>query len=198
MKVFLLLLILAQIPLELHSNDEVKFQIDPPVLIFRVPTFSAKINYLDNQINKTAQDPSYNVSLRREKEKTIQKKDKYFSYLVSIFKQAYSIGDVLFVPDTLYKRYLDGDMTVFINDTGKFTSIDLHGKKLIHMIQGKDEYQLLLTDKYGNRLASPWPYKKNTFFSSFKQLYNSESYLYNQIIWFDKKIKMAMYMEIKI
>ena len=197
MKYCLLVLFAIQIPPTLQALDHILNQIESPTLIVRVPTSAGKLRQLDIQLNQKSLSQKNKVTIRREIDETIQKTKEYFKTIHSLFIQSYTVGNVLFVPDTLYKRYLEGDTSVFISDAGDIIRIDLYGKNLLHIIQGKDEYQLLLTDKYGNKLGNPWPYKKSTFFSVLKQLFNSKSYLYDQIVWFDQKIRLAMYQEIK-
>lgn len=60
------------------------------------------------------------------------------------------------------------------------------------MIQGRDEYQLLLTNQEHMRPEFPWPYKKGTFLGAIKSLINKKSYIKEQVSWFDKEMMKAI------
>ena len=108
--------------------------------------------------------------------------------LKSVFKEHFHVCAVLFVPDTLYKKFLDGDSKVFIGEFADIKQIDIKGQNVLYMAHGKDEYQYLLTDKEGKQLLAPWPYKKIIFFPALQQLIDKKAYITKQIKWFDKKI----------
>ena len=126
------------------------------------------------------------------KKETEQQRDKYFSLVYEAFNTYYTATEVYFVPDTLYKNLLRGETIVYTSTAREITHIDLKNKKTMFMIQGRDEYQLLLTNQEHMRPEFPWPYKKGTFLGAIKSLINKKSYIKEQVSWFDKEMMKAI------
>ena len=165
---------------------------DQIAIIVRIPTYAPKIKYLDHQIHQNKGYEKKVKNYAKIKKDLEHQRDMYLSLLSDVFREYYTASEVYFVPDTLYKNIFKGDTRVFISESGDIVRKNLDGKILMYMIQGKDEYQLLLTNQDHQQQEKPWPYKKGTFLATFKRLFNKESYIKAQIMWFDEKMKMAI------
>lgn len=157
-------------------------------IVVRVPTYTGKINFLSKQMHNPELSLQKKAKFQNSLNKTIEKRNDYFNLIKNGFNSYFKTCEVYYIPDTLYKEHLDGNSNVFINDSAEIQSLNTEGKKFIYILQGKDEYQLLLTDRDGNKLQKPWPYMKNTFLAAFKLLLDKEAYINNQIRYFDEKI----------
>jgi len=162
------------------------------VIIVRIPTYASKIKYLNHQIHQNRGYEKKVKNFEKIKLDIEYQRDTYLSLLTDVFREYYTASEVYFVPDTLYKNIFKGDNNVFISESGDIVRKNLNGKIMMYMIQGKDEYHLLLTNQDHQQQEKPWPYKKGTFLAPFKRLFNKESYIKEQIIWFDEKMKMAI------
>jgi hypothetical protein len=172
-----------------NQSAEVKPSI---TVIVRIPTFANKINYLQAQTQLPDLSPKVKKKQMDALTKTKQDRDAYFSTLYTGFINYFHACEVLFMPDSLYKRYLNGDRNVFISPTGQLFDKAITTDSVFYIIQSNNIHQLLLTNKSGQKLSKPWPYKKNTFLPAFKQLWQQKEFIFDQIRWFDKKISTIL------
>ncbi len=187
-KTFITLALLFSTCLQSFAEDSIR----NVVIVMRIPTYNAKIKYLDAQISKKDISAKKRNGFLKIKKETEQQRDKYFSLVYEAFNTYYTATEVYFVPDTLYKNLLRGETKVYISTAREITHIDLKNKKTMFMIQGRDEYQLLLTNQEHMRPEFPWPYKKGTFLGAIKSLINKKSYIKEQVSWFDKEMMKAI------
>ncbi|MFZ1526771.1 MAG: hypothetical protein WAT22_18255 [Saprospiraceae bacterium] len=187
-KTFITLTLLFSTCLQSFAEDSIR----NVVIVMRIPTYNAKIKYLDAQISKKDISAKKRNGFLKIKKETEQQRDKYFSLVYEAFNTYYTATEVYFVPDTLYKNLLRDETKVYISTAREITHIDLKNKKTMFMIQGRDEYQLLLTNQEHMRPEFPWPYKKGTFLGAIKSLINKKSYIKEQVSWFDKEMMKAI------
>ena len=187
-KTFITLTLLFSTCLQSFAEDSIR----NVVIVMRIPTYNAKIKYLDAQISKKDISAKKRNGFLKIKKETEQQRDKYFSLVYEAFNTYYTATEVYFVPDTLYKNLLRDETKVYISTAREITHIDLKNKKTMFMIQGSDEYQLLLTNQEHMRPEFPWPYKKGTFLGAIKSLINKKSYIKEQVSWFDKEMMKAI------
>lgn len=187
-RTFITLIFLFSTCLQSFSEDSISYV----VIVMRIPTYAAKIQYLDTQISQKDISAKKRNSFVKIKKETEQQRDEYFSLIYDAFNTYYTATEVYFVPDTLYKNLLRGEAKVYISSDRVITHIDLKNKKTLFMIQGRDEYQLLLTNQDHLRPGFPWPYKKGTFLGAIKSLINKKSYIKEQVSWFDTEMTKAI------
>ncbi|MBK9733959.1 MAG: hypothetical protein IPO92_02900 [Saprospiraceae bacterium] len=159
-------------------------------LVVRVATQSNKIKYLKKTLANPSISNKEKSNLRKKLNETITENKKFFDILYSGFKTHYHSSSVYFVPDSLYKVFLQGRRDVCLNEHNEVDqSIAGPKEDYFLMLSGNSIEQLLLVNKDGHRIDKPFPYKKSVFLPAFKKLGNRQKYVHDQIIWFDEKLK---------
>jgi len=163
-------------------------QKDATLLIVRVFTNNNKITYLKNKLDTGSTSDKEKISIQNQYEEALDSRNVYIHRLTNGFKEHFTVCDILFIPDTLFKDHLNGDVVTFTNTTGQTISSIQKYNKIMYMLYDDDEYKILLHDSDGNAMKSPWPFRKNTIFPTIKRLINKNNYLDSQIKWFDEKL----------
>ena len=182
---FLMAIPFSAIHQTLSSTNSQK---DATLLIVRVFTNNNKITYLKNKLDTGSTSDKEKISIQNQYEEALDSRNVYIHRLTNGFKEHFTVCDILFIPDTLFKDHLNGDVVTFTNTTGQTISSIQKYNKIMYMLYDDDEYKILLHDSDGNAMKSPWPFRKNTIFPTIKRLINKNNYLDSQIKWFDEKL----------
>ncbi|MBC7884519.1 MAG: hypothetical protein H7X99_03545 [Saprospiraceae bacterium] len=180
----------------LYSGDEKSMlaaeqaaKMENSCLVFRVPVQAGKIRYLKNALSNSQLTPAKTTSLKSQLASTIKTNNDYYALIRSGFTAHFDATQVYFVPDSLFKAFEGGKKDVFLNENNQVDpTIQCLTDEYFLMIQSEHAEQFLLVNKNGNRLDSPFPYKKNTFLPGFKRLLSKKKYMHNQIKWFNEKL----------
>ncbi len=162
-----------------------------PVVV-RIPTHGKKINYLKSTIAQSSTLQQTKNKLKGELQKSVEKDQKNFAMIHNGFRKSFDWSEVYFVPDTMYRKFKSGGREVFVSQSGtSLDSLDI-GHDYYLILINQDSEQLLLCDKNGNRLPSPYPYKKNTLLPAFKKIFNKEKYINDQIKYLNDHLHLAI------
>ena len=158
-------------------------------LIVRIPVFASKIKYLKSILSDSKTSQASKSVIQKQLDKTLDDNKKYFELIQSSFSKEFFARDVLFLPDSLFKSFIAGEKTGFINKKGELdSSLQCDAQYSFFIITGKDSDQLLFVDRDLNPAGFPFPYKKNTFLPAFKKLLDREKYIQKQISHFNQKL----------
>ncbi len=163
-------------------------------LIVRIPVFAPKIKYLRSILSDPKTNQASKSAIQKQLDKTLDDNKTYFDLIHDGFSKEFFAKEVLFLPDSLFKSFIAGEKTGFLNKNGELdTSLQCDAKYSFFIITGKDSDQLLFVDEDLNPAGFPFPYKKNTFLPAFKKLLDKEKYIQKQISHFNKKLLLIKY-----
>ncbi len=156
-------------------------------LVVRIPTQGRKIKVLKERLATTTNGKILQ-NLRSEIQRA-EDEDKEFSQeLMSAFHGYYTFTPFVFVADTLFKRFLDGDNSVFLDRKGKQTEIkDFNRDKYYLILQGAQKEQLRFMDKYSQPTPIVPIYKH--ILSKIRELQNRQRFMQRQVNHFDTRLK---------
>ena len=158
-------------------------------LIVRIPVFGPKIKYLKSVLSNPETSQSSRSAVQKQLNITIDENKRYFDLIHAGFNNEFSAKEVFFLPDSLFKSYMAGEKTGFLNKNGELdTTLHCNSDNTFFIIAGKDIDQLWFVDRDLNPAGFPFPYKKNTFLGAFKKLLDKEKYVHNQISYFNEKL----------
>jgi len=158
-------------------------------LIVRIPVNAPKIRYLRNAISDPKINRKSKSALQIQLIKTLDENKIYFDLIQNGFNKKFFAKEVYFLPDSLYKSYMAGEKTGFLNKNNELdSSIECYSRQTYFIITGKDADQLLFVDRDLNKADSPFPHKKNTFLPAFRKLINKQGYINSQIEYFNEKL----------
>lgn len=158
-------------------------------LVVRVPTQSKKIKVLKEIIGSGSKNAS---SAQKKLSQTIKEDSTRFSNIFTAMKDNYKVTKYVFVPDSLYRRFLDNASNVFLSEDMQLIDIQGINRKDIFLMSFTDKDQFILTNEDGYVFDAPLPYKKSIFLNSIKRVFNLKKYLATQIKYFETKIKSAI------
>lgn len=158
-------------------------------VIMRVPVFGPKIKYLKSILSDTRTNNTSKSAIQKQLDKTLEENKKYIELIQRCFSKEFFAKEVLFLPDSLFKSYIAGEKSGFLNRNGELdTAFQCDAKYPFFIITGKDTDQLLFVDNELNPAGFPFPYKKNTFLPGLKKLLDREKYIRKQISHFNKDL----------
>jgi hypothetical protein len=158
-------------------------------LIVRIPVFGPKIKYLKSVLSNPETSQSSRSTAQKLLHTTIDENKKYFDLVRKGFDKEFSAKEVYFLPDSLFKSYMAGEKTGFLNKNGELdTSLDCYSDNTFFIITGKDIDQLSFVDRDLNPAGFPFPFRKNMFLGAFKKLLDKEKYMHKQISYFNEKL----------
>ncbi len=89
----------------------------------RIPTQGRKIRILKENLASST-SPKYAESLKNSIQIAQEEDEEYKKLLIDACKEYYTFTPYVFVVDSLFQRFLNGDNTVFLNSEGKSITID--------------------------------------------------------------------------
>lgn len=158
-------------------------------IVVRVATQGRKMQYYKERLNTTG--------IAEEQRKTYQrllieyqKEDEvYLDILESGFSEKFTFSDVCFVPDTLFKRFLDGHEGNCLTVKNKTVVMKWPAERRAMLAAKNDRDDLIFATTTGERLPQPLPYKKNAWFPAFKKIFQREKFIHDQIAWYHKQLE---------
>ena len=158
-------------------------------IVVRVATQGRKIQYYKERLNT----PGITEEQRKTYQRLLieyQKEDAvYLEILESGFSEKFTFSDVCFVPDTLFKRFLDGHEgnCLTVKTATKVRKWPAERRAMLAAKNDRDD--LIFVTTRGERLPKPLPYKKNAWFPAFKKIFQREKFIQDQIAWYQKQLE---------
>lgn len=171
-----------------QSNIDIVEKLKKQGIIVRIPTNGKKIKTLRSLV---LQNPE-NTKLQKLLDNAIDEDRNRYDRVTSLMSQHFHSVVTYFVPDSLYRNFLDGESHVFLDQNARLENTPNIERKDIFLLSLSDKDQFLLTDADGNRLPDPLPYKKSIFLNSLKRVFFYEKYLITQVEYFDMSIKKLL------
>jgi len=157
------------------------------VLIVRFPVFAPKIRFLKNKLNSPNAFKS-KEKIQKQLQEVYELNDFKFQLLYSIMEKEFNFTRVVYMPDSLYKSFLDGNKSVFINKDGSLDSSISISENYYLLISGTHDDQWVMVDKHLNIPESPFPHRILVFLSGIRRVFAREKYYQMQIRGFNKKL----------
>ena len=168
---------------------EYALQLKNSTLIVRVFTNGHKIKQLQAFVNMKDINPKTKLKLQKQLDQAQSEHDKYYEDLKSVMNEHFTFAPAMYMPDTLFKAFTEGRNDVFWNEKKLIDpAIQLSREEYFVLVTGENPEQLILVNKYLQVLDLPFPSKINVFWPAFKKIFNSRSYLENQVKSFQKKL----------
>lgn len=158
-------------------------------IVVRVATQSRKVQYYKERMNT----PGITEEQRQTYHGLIikyQKEDEaYLDILESGFTEKFMFSDVCFVPDTLFKRFLEGQEgnCLPVKTKTVVRKWPVERRAMLAAKNDRDDFVFVTTT--GERLPQPLPYKKNVWFPAFKKIFQREKFIHDQIAWYHKQFE---------
>jgi hypothetical protein len=158
-------------------------------IVVRVATQGRKLQYYKERMNT----PGITQEQRKTYEELLMKYQKedeaYLNVLKSGFTAKFMFSDVCFVPDTLFKRFLEGHEGNCLPLKTESVARKWPGERRAMLSAKNDRDDLVFVTTTGERLPQPLPYKKNAWFPAFKKIFQREKFINDQIAWYHKQFE---------
>ena len=173
----------------LKSPDRIKAenaiqQLKEGVLVVKLISDRKKIEVLNQNV---VNNPN-NAKARKELERTIQHRQEFNENLIQGLKDEYYFSSVVYMYDFEATKLVQGVRTgIFMNDELQKTDIDLTGKTIFVLGEGKageSGIQAFIVHSDNMKpLEKPFPYyfKRNDFFKVFLSIFDSKSSKYRNL-----------------
>lgn len=169
------------------NEDEIKW--NASCLIFRMPVYGPKINYLKSKINDSSINKKARTAYQKQLDVTIQENKTYFDILRKGFDDEFTAKKVYMLPDSSFKSFIAGNSPGFLNENGVLDpNLQCQSAQNYFIITGKDDDQLLFVDALLAKPDQPFPHKKNTFLPAFKKIWDRNNFIKKQIRYFNEKL----------
>lgn len=158
-------------------------------IVVRVATQGRKVQFYRQRLSS----PDISESLRQDYEKllvkALEEDQEYLTILTEGFEKKYTFSHVCFIPDSLFKSFLEGKEGRCMQlRTGNIDAPWPKDRRA--MLAAKmDRDDLVLVTINGERLPDPLPYRKYTWFPVFRKVFQRKKYIQDQIEWFQSKLE---------
>lgn len=157
------------------------------VLIVRFPVYAPKIRFLKNKLNASSSE-KIRAKIKKQLQEVYDLNEYKFRLLDSIMEKEFRFTRVVYMPDSLYKSFLNGNRIVFLNSEGVIDSNISIGEDYYLMISGIHDDQWVLVDEHLNIPEPPFPHRIIVFLSGIRRVFAREKYYQIQIKGFNKKL----------
>ena len=158
-------------------------------LIVRVPTQSKKIKYYESLLSNKSLSEKVKINYAKLNEGFRVQDSIYFENLAIGFNRYYTFSSIYYVQDTDFKLFIEGSREVFVRPHFDENQIlECECNEYYIMTVERETNQFILTNSNLQKLQAPFPHKKSTFLSSFKKIIDLNTYIHNQIKWFNENL----------
>jgi hypothetical protein len=157
-------------------------------IIVRVATQGRKIKYYKQRLS----NPGISEAQREDFEKLLTKAQEEDQTYVRILREGiaskYTFSNVCFIPDTIFKRFLNGHEGRCMQIEGESSPFWPEDRRAM-LAAKNDRDDLVFVTTTGERLPEPLPHKKYIWFPVFRKIFQREKYIEDQIDWFQKQFE---------